>query len=82
MQFISIAVITLALSRASMGLKDPICGEQPAANTVGKIMCLDYLPRFSYHPEQKECKLFVYGGCGANKNNFQTQIECETKCKE
>ncbi|XP_052248054.1 carboxypeptidase inhibitor SmCI-like [Dreissena polymorpha] len=26
------------------------------------------------------CKEFIYGGCGGNRNNFQTREECERKC--
>jgi len=30
---------------------------------------------------KKRCKVFLYGGCGANGNNFETEQECNNQCK-
>ncbi|KAH3692856.1 BPTI/Kunitz domain-containing protein-like [Dreissena polymorpha] len=40
--------------------------------------CFAYIPRW-YHV-YGVCQEFVYGGCGGNRNNFQTRAECERKC--
>ena len=29
---------------------------------------------------QRRCKLFVYGGCKGNQNNFVSEISCLTRC--
>lgn len=36
---------------------------------------------FYYSPQDKECKTFIWGGCGGNENKFDTKMECEAKCK-
>jgi hypothetical protein len=29
---------------------------------------------------QRRCKLFVYGGCKGNQNNFLSELECVRRC--
>ncbi len=29
---------------------------------------------------QRRCKLFVYGGCKGNQNNFISEIDCVRRC--
>ena len=43
--------------------------------------CKAYFERFYHDKATKECKPFVYGGCGGNKNNFKTLEECQKNCK-
>ncbi|XP_055939178.1 WAP four-disulfide core domain protein 8-like [Argiope bruennichi] len=43
--------------------------------------CKGYLPRYYYDPTTNDCKKFIYGGCGGNKNNFETEEECYEKCR-
>lgn len=43
-------------------------------------MCMAYFPRYYYSTEAKMCKQFIYGGCGGNKNNFETIEECNARC--
>nr|Q8T0W4.1 RecName: Full=Kunitz-type serine protease inhibitor cvp2; AltName: Full=Cysteine-rich venom protein 2; Short=cvp2; Flags: Precursor [Pimpla hypochondriaca]CAD27738.1 cysteine-rich venom protein 2 [Pimpla hypochondriaca] len=52
---------------------DPLCSLEPA---VG--LCKASIPRFA--SVGGKCQEFIYGGCGGNANNFQTQAECEAKC--
>jgi len=44
--------------------------------------CEANFPRyyFDYHGS-RTCKMFTYGGCGANRNNFRTLEECSTTCR-
>uniref|UniRef100_A0A8C2GKF5 Serine peptidase inhibitor, Kunitz type, 2 n=1 Tax=Cyprinus carpio TaxID=7962 RepID=A0A8C2GKF5_CYPCA len=42
--------------------------------------CRAAFPRFYYDVINQTCKQFVYGGCGGNDNNFNTQEECEASC--
>lgn len=46
--------------------------------TIGN--CQDYVQRFYYDVEDAECRAFLYGGCGANDNNFPTMDDCQSRC--
>ncbi|XP_055944337.1 carboxypeptidase inhibitor SmCI-like [Argiope bruennichi] len=43
--------------------------------------CKAYVPRYYYDRFTDTCSLFIYGGCGGNKNNFKTEEECYQKCR-
>ncbi|XP_063000993.1 kunitz-like toxin PcKuz3 [Elgaria multicarinata webbii] len=47
---------------------------------VQRGLCYGYHHRFFYKPSSNQCKSFIYGGCGGNKNNFRTFMECQRKC--
>ncbi|KAM5156748.1 collagen alpha-4(VI) chain-like [Mantella aurantiaca] len=42
--------------------------------------CQDYVLKWWYNSDQNECVQFWYGGCGGNKNQFETQKQCEAVC--
>ncbi|XP_060712254.1 kunitz-type protease inhibitor 2 isoform X2 [Hemiscyllium ocellatum] len=42
--------------------------------------CRASFPRWFYNPASLLCEQFVYGGCGGNKNNYPSELECLTKC--
>uniref|UniRef100_A0A8U8B8T0 Uncharacterized protein n=1 Tax=Geospiza parvula TaxID=87175 RepID=A0A8U8B8T0_GEOPR len=44
--------------------------------------CQNYILKWYYNKEQKMCGQFWYGGCGGNKNRFETQEECGFLCIE
>ncbi|XP_054846901.1 collagen alpha-6(VI) chain-like [Eublepharis macularius] len=44
--------------------------------------CEDYSLKWYYHIERDMCFQFWYGGCGGNKNRFETQEECEFFCRK
>ncbi|XP_052432894.1 kunitz-type protease inhibitor 2-like isoform X1 [Carassius gibelio] len=43
-------------------------------------ICRAAFPRFYYDVTDQTCKRFIYGGCGGNDNNFNSQEECEASC--
>ncbi|XP_077314005.1 amyloid beta precursor like protein 2 isoform X2 [Lithobates pipiens] len=43
--------------------------------------CRAMFPRWYFNPEQQRCVKFIYGGCGGNRNNFETKEYCMAVCK-
>ncbi|CAM5097864.1 unnamed protein product [Natator depressus] len=43
--------------------------------------CKARFPRFFYNWSSQACEEFVYGGCGGNRNNFETKEECLQACR-
>ncbi|KAI0222387.1 Papilin [Lamellibrachia satsuma] len=44
--------------------------------------CDNNTMRWYFNSESKSCIEFSYRGCGGNRNNFKTKIECVTACQE
>ena len=42
--------------------------------------CLAYMLRYYFDSAVGECKVFIYGGCQGNENNFKTIEACEAEC--
>ncbi|XP_074052211.1 tissue factor pathway inhibitor 2 [Macrotis lagotis] len=42
--------------------------------------CRARLPSFYYDRHLQSCRLFIFGGCGGNDNNFDTPEDCEQTC--
>ncbi|GIX78160.1 hypothetical protein CEXT_219481 [Caerostris extrusa] len=42
--------------------------------------CHAHIERYYFDHEQGRCVKFIYGGCGGNANNFETERECENSC--
>ena len=47
---------------------------------VHRGMCLAAHRRFYYDAATGKCQEFVYGGCGGNRNRFDSLRECEQTC--
>ena len=47
---------------------------------LSKGKCQASLRRFHYDPLDGTCKLFVFGGCQGNANNFETMTQCIEVC--
>ena len=43
-------------------------------------LCRARLPRWFFDAGSRSCRLFYYGGCGGNANNFLTRLACERLC--
>lgn len=42
--------------------------------------CKAFFERFFFNTASQKCERFIYGGCQANANNFETIEACESKC--
>ncbi|XP_078097981.1 actinia tenebrosa protease inhibitors-like isoform X2 [Mustelus asterias] len=42
--------------------------------------CRAAFPRWYYDLDSQRCQRFTYGGCGGNKNNYETEAECLAMC--
>ncbi|XP_034529605.1 collagen alpha-1(VII) chain [Notolabrus celidotus] len=42
--------------------------------------CTEYVLLWYFHPRSGECRPFVYGGCGGNRNQFNSRQECQSWC--
>ena len=42
--------------------------------------CAAYFERFYWDKGVSKCRKFIYGGCGNNGNNFETEEECLQTC--
>ncbi|XP_072248710.1 kunitz-type protease inhibitor 2 [Leuresthes tenuis] len=68
----------------------PLLGAwEPRSNDSNKIhcrlpmkvgSCRAAFPKFFYNVTNQSCDSFIYGGCAANGNNFDSQEECEAAC--
>uniref|UniRef100_A0A673B5K1 BPTI/Kunitz inhibitor domain-containing protein n=1 Tax=Sphaeramia orbicularis TaxID=375764 RepID=A0A673B5K1_9TELE len=43
--------------------------------------CRAYFRRYYYDTNSKTCKVFIYGGCKGNLNNFETMSKCLQTCQ-
>ncbi|KAI1287368.1 Male accessory gland serine protease inhibitor [Halotydeus destructor] len=76
--FIVLTVCLAVLSATASKPKE--CYEAPFKNGNGNVACYAYFPSWSYVAETNKCQRFIYGGCGANGNRFDTKDECKETC--
>uniref|UniRef100_H3BFL9 Amyloid beta like protein 2 n=1 Tax=Latimeria chalumnae TaxID=7897 RepID=H3BFL9_LATCH len=43
--------------------------------------CRAMMPRWYFDLNKKKCARFIYGGCGGNRNNFESEDYCMAVCK-
>ncbi|CAF0851289.1 unnamed protein product [Brachionus calyciflorus] len=63
--------------------EDQIEGKREDACLLDKLPgpCRGYFPRYYFNKLNKKCEKFVYGGCKGNRNNFQSEEECQSNCQ-
>ncbi|XP_004923339.1 trypsin inhibitor-like [Bombyx mori] len=71
----SFAIITLLYSFSDAFHSDCLLPIKPG-------FCMGYFERYAFDSSLGKCVAFIYGGCGHNANNFESQTECENKCSE
>ncbi len=55
-------------------------GENLCTYSLERGHCQGYMRRWGFNAGRGECVQFIYGGCGGNANNFETQEACEQRC--
>ncbi|VDQ00429.1 unnamed protein product [Trichobilharzia regenti] len=43
--------------------------------------CKASFPSYYYDSRLNQCKKFIYGGCGGNRNRFASKESCENACR-
>lgn len=43
--------------------------------------CKAAIQKFYYNANTRRCEQFTYGGCGGNRNNFDTEVRCRQYCR-
>ncbi|KAM4569550.1 uncharacterized protein col7a1l [Odontesthes bonariensis] len=66
--------------------KRRVFGTKPAVTNrclepMSEGTCADYILLWYFHTQSKECRPFVYGGCGGNQNRFSSRQECLSWCR-
>ncbi|XP_051247897.1 collagen alpha-1(VII) chain isoform X3 [Dicentrarchus labrax] len=67
--------------------KRRVFGTNTAVPATGRCLesmsegsCSEYVLLWYFHPRSGECRPFVYGGCGGNRNRFSSRRECQNWC--
>uniref|UniRef100_G3T344 Amyloid beta precursor like protein 2 n=1 Tax=Loxodonta africana TaxID=9785 RepID=G3T344_LOXAF len=68
---------------------DGIISEKEIANDVKAVCsqeamtgpCRAVMPRWYFDLSKGKCVRFIYGGCGGNRNNFESEDYCMAVCK-
>ncbi|XP_053125322.1 amyloid beta precursor like protein 2 isoform X2 [Hemicordylus capensis] len=70
--------------------KDKSLSEKEVMNDVKAVCsqeamtgpCRAVVPRWYFDMYKKKCIPFIYGGCGGNRNNFESEDYCMAVCKK
>nr|ACO12704.1 Kunitz-type proteinase inhibitor SHPI-1 [Lepeophtheirus salmonis]ADD24176.1 Trypsin and chymotrypsim bi-functional serine protease inhibitor [Lepeophtheirus salmonis]ADD38605.1 Trypsin and chymotrypsim bi-functional serine protease inhibitor [Lepeophtheirus salmonis] len=58
-------------------VKSEHCKSEPV---TGEIFCAGYFPKFTFKYDTMSCEPYIYGGCGATANLYDTLQECMSSC--
>ncbi|XP_026182953.1 collagen alpha-1(VII) chain [Mastacembelus armatus] len=59
---------------------DAVSGTDRCLEPMSEGVCSEYVLLWYFHPPSGECRPFVYGGCGGNRNRFPSRHECQSWC--
>ncbi|XP_057179413.1 collagen alpha-1(VII) chain isoform X2 [Triplophysa rosa] len=52
----------------------------PCLEPMSEGICTEYVLLWYYYANSGECRPFVYGGCGGNRNRFGSKQDCQNRC--
>ncbi|CAB4056301.1 unnamed protein product [Lepeophtheirus salmonis] len=64
-------------SELNPSVKSEHCKSDPIA---GQMFCAGYFDKFTFNYDTLTCEPYVYGGCGATANLYDTLQECMSSC--
>ncbi|XP_064380395.1 amyloid beta precursor like protein 2 isoform X2 [Dromaius novaehollandiae] len=67
---------TLSEKEVSSDMKS-VCSQEAMTGPCRAVM-----PRWYFDPNKRKCVRFIYGGCGGNRNNFESEEYCMAVCKK
>lgn len=59
----------------------PMTAKEICAQPQETGPCRASIQRYYYNAQTKHCEEFMYGGCGGNRNNFETKVACQQYCR-
>lgn len=65
-------------SAGAGGARPSTACDGPPVN--GPAVCDAYIPRWTHDPQSGLCRPYIYGGCGAADNLYDTLEACQTAC--
>ncbi|VUZ46551.1 unnamed protein product, partial [Hymenolepis diminuta] len=71
----SVLLLVLSLATFSKANHSDVCNLP-----LDSGICSAFFPKWGYDVNEKECVIFIYGGCGGNDNSFEEKEECEAAC--
>ncbi|KAL5106906.1 Kunitz-type U15-theraphotoxin-Hs1g [Taenia crassiceps] len=69
-----LTLLLLCVAYASQGEED-IC-----SLPIETGLCLAHFEKWGFDSTKGRCVRFTYGGCGGNRNRFDTRKECRKAC--
>ncbi|XP_056223924.1 collagen alpha-1(VII) chain isoform X3 [Seriola aureovittata] len=66
--------------RRVFGTNTAVSATDRCLEPMAEGACSEYILLWYFHPRSGECRPFVYGGCGGNRNRFSSRQECQSWC--
>ncbi|KAM7367132.1 hypothetical protein PAMP_015056 [Pampus punctatissimus] len=66
--------------RRVVGTNTTVSGTDRCLEPMSEGACSEYVLLWYFHRHSGECRPFVFGGCGGNRNRFSSRQECQSWC--